>query len=540
MDIFDQVRFTLVGRSVRRRFISVCDIVYFIPLLFQINFCFRFCRYTAGVIPVSMEKIHGMYDSDNSANGHEAPAPRSSRLNVSSFPCGVPQMLYGRVDQLPEPGSRANIPLRMQPTADFEAAKNRRLQEMSDMAAVVAEHTKKPNVGKLKVKHALLSGVDDSSAAQRRMRDLRQMREDKPKDINEKIKLLRSVMEADKKGGGGGSDSGGGGGRKKEKTRDRAGGGGCGGGGGNSTRKLLSAGASVMKPSLAEKRAPKPVNVDILCGSAMKHPAAPAAAPMDDELDNLLGQLEFDESFQKLSDNEKMSWLESLFYQDTKSKVPSIMRRETTVAAAAARGKRQQQQPTMATNNKALPNNSNSGNNNNNNNVSQVSSASAGQLASRDTAISRRAEENKPSAAAAAVTPKSSDVCVNENLISLAQSYFNPSPAAQQKKKKLAAPPAPPTPQTKASTTAAAAHPQQTKLFSAAAQKATSPKTDPCTPTAATTSIDNFISVISPFMDHDAQKPGGSAPPPPIPPRSVQPKTTMLRLMNSATNILKK
>ena len=44
---------------------------------------------------------------------------------------------------------------------------------------------------------------------------------------------------------------------------------------------------------------------------------------MDPELDGMLAKLEMDEDFMKLSDNEQIAWLESLFFLDTPSKQAS-------------------------------------------------------------------------------------------------------------------------------------------------------------------------------------------------------------------------
>ena len=44
---------------------------------------------------------------------------------------------------------------------------------------------------------------------------------------------------------------------------------------------------------------------------------------VDPELDGMLAQLEMDEDFMKLSDNDQIAWLESLFFLDTKSKKAS-------------------------------------------------------------------------------------------------------------------------------------------------------------------------------------------------------------------------
>ena len=44
---------------------------------------------------------------------------------------------------------------------------------------------------------------------------------------------------------------------------------------------------------------------------------------VDPELDGMLAKLEMDEDFMKLSDNEQIAWLESLFFLDTPSKQAS-------------------------------------------------------------------------------------------------------------------------------------------------------------------------------------------------------------------------
>ena len=49
----------------------------------------------------------------------------------------------------------------------------------------------------------------------------------------------------------------------------------------------------------------------------------PGCPDVDPELDGMLAQLEMDEDFMKLSDNDQIAWLESLFFLDTKSKKAS-------------------------------------------------------------------------------------------------------------------------------------------------------------------------------------------------------------------------
>merc|ERR1712242_304094 len=44
---------------------------------------------------------------------------------------------------------------------------------------------------------------------------------------------------------------------------------------------------------------------------------------IDPELDAMLAELETDEDFKKLSDNDQLTWLESLFYLDTPTKMAS-------------------------------------------------------------------------------------------------------------------------------------------------------------------------------------------------------------------------
>ena len=250
------------------------------------------------------------------------------------------------------------------------------------------------------------------------------------------------------------------------------------------------------KRSLNERRpTTKPVNVDILCGIGNKPESKildsdvqGRGGDVDDELNHLLSQLEYDESFQKLSDNEKMSWLESLFYQDTKPKVHSIMRR-------VGDGQNRSKSPVKKTAADVMKTK----------NVTVINS------------ITLHTPDIKPATSSA-------DVTVNENLISLAQSYFTPAASNQS---------------------AIGTEKRDDKLIPVIEKKKNdlrqpakcSSQCEGATPSETSHAL-STDSRMTPAKSHQATS--ESTEPPPIPPRSVQPKTAMLRLMNSATNILKR
>ena len=58
-------------------------------------------------------------------------------------------------------------------------------------------------------------------------------------------------------------------------------------------------------------------------GSKPRNESNGSKLDVDPELDGMLAQLENDEDFMKLSDNEQITWLESLFFLDTPSKAAS-------------------------------------------------------------------------------------------------------------------------------------------------------------------------------------------------------------------------
>ncbi len=85
-----------------------------------------------------MEKIHGLFDSDNSENGYDTPMLKTTTTRSRPTRRGgdaggggsVPQMLYGVVkDQSTFGSTDAGLSLRSASTnADFERVKQRRLQ----------------------------------------------------------------------------------------------------------------------------------------------------------------------------------------------------------------------------------------------------------------------------------------------------------------------------------------------------------------------------------------------------------------------------
>ena len=444
---------------------------------------FFLIRYTAGIIPVSMEKIHGLYDSDNADNGYGAPNEgKHTRRQMAGGGGKLPTMFYGTTGNETvnsNPIKVEGLQLRLQnQSQDFERSKNRRLKEMKESAEAENDddigRTKK-KVGKLKV--PLPKSNEERPRQQQHSAAVKAKDE---KSMKDKINLLKTVMENDRKGGQTPA-------KKKEKANKKA--------------IATAAASSLSKPSLLEKREGKPANVDILCGiqkeSDRPSDSAAVSCNVDEELDNLLSQLEFDQSFQKLTDNEKMSWLESLFYQDTKPKVQSIMRGAGGNKKAIPTQQQRPQQQQRPTQTKQRP--------------------TAAEATTKKKIL--------PTAAAAAAnsSTNSADVNVNQNLISLAQSFFDPQPPPNAAKSS--------TPRSSSSTRP---HPMTPTVLTEFSTAAALP--------AENSSFQNNNSTLQDLKIPAAESSSSTAPPPPppIPPRSVQPKTTMLRLMNSATNILKK
>lgn len=244
---------------------------------------------------------------------------------------------------------------------------------------------------------------------------------------------------------------------------------------------------------------------------------------VDIELDDMLMQLETDGDFQQLSDNEKMSWLESLFYLDTTSN----SRRNLTHVSS----KPKTQENNLKINRPSDP---------------EPPSVKPSQMA--------KAKAKEPE-----VQPG-----VNANMISLAQSFFTDS------KPKAAPPPKAPVSQptfnqTQPSTAATSLYnqaKQQQSSFGQPIQSSTS-STSLYKPTrsASKTSVSSLqipsnasppeslkLTPPSPLPERAFFEPSNEkmvkedSPefPPPIPSRSDKSKTAMLRLMKSTTSILKK
>ena len=476
------------------------------------------CRYTAGIIPVSMEKIHSLYDSDNAENGYEPPQLARRRSKVAPAEAILPKMIYETASQRPETTSSDVLLLKRSSAAVAamktgsrsayaaiaadKAATRRMLQEQSRgggaMGSGGAGGEKRSKVGHLKTR---VLARDEGNYPGRMTKDniIQEGPQRKSSNFNEKVSVLKNVIDGDRKGAAAAT--------KKTPTKTEK------------MRMKKQQSQSSDKLSLNERKpSTKPVNVDILCGivkkpegSSLDSDAYGSGGDVDDELNHLLSQLEFDESFQKLSDNEKMSWLESLFYQDTKPKVHSIMRRVEEGQTRCPRKREQPHRPTAA----ALVATKMEGRSR-----SPVKKAAACISLTNKTVIdstAAQAPDFKPRTSSAEVT-------VNENLISLAQSYFSPpatnklaigmeqndekkNPEIEKEENELP-------------------KPDQLSALSEGVTPADSLNTS------------STECCVAPAKSHPAMS--SSTAPPPIPPRSVQPKTAMLRLMNSATNILKR
>ena len=264
---------------------------------------------------------------------------------------------------------------------------------------------------------------------------------------------------------------------------------------------------------------------------------------VDMELDDMLVQLETDEDFQRLSDNEKMAWLESLFYLDT-GNANNNRRNLNHVPSSPNKENRN-----LKINNSQQP--------------PSLRPAGARKSSSPPLSTPTPTTKNvKPSqvackTAAESVTA-SGQTGVNENLISLAQSFFandpkkgnsssnsssNIRPVQPVKPQQRPAGPkpfaAPSSPQPPVTTTDSSSSPSIPIL----------PKRRPSLEASLGISSTK-LSPPSPVPERaffEPASPAGSMlredspefPPPPIPPRSDKNKTAMLRLMARTTDILK-
>ena len=441
---------------------------------------------------MSMEKVHGLYDSDNVENGYEPPQATQRRTQKGPQEVALPKMIYETLIKMPETTSDILLLKRSSatPTASSTGSRctgavsgadkvaSRRLiqgQSRGCGASVLGGAGGEKKVGQLKKK---VMARDEGNYPGRSAREdpLQEEPQRKSSNFNEKVTMLKSVIDSDRKGVSAGM----------KKTNSKT----------DKLRLKKQQSQTGDKRSLNERRpTTKPVNVDILCGidnkpesKILDSDVQGRGGDVDDELNHLLSQLEYDESFQKLSDNEKMSWLESLFYQDTKPKVHSIMRR-------VGDGQNRSKSPVKKTAADVMKTK----------NVTVINS------------ITLHTPDIKPATSSA-------DVTVNENLISLAQSYFTPAASNQS---------------------AIGTEKRDDKLIPVIEKKKNdlrqpakcSSQCEGATPSETSHAL-STDSRMTPAKSHQATS--ESTEPPPIPPRSVQPKTAMLRLMNSATNILKR
>ena len=233
---------------------------------------------------------------------------------------------------------------------------------------------------------------------------------------------------------------------------------------------------------------------------------------VDLELDDLLFKLEDDDEFQKLSDNEKLTWLESLFYQDTRhlssgSAFRPQMRSVPKAEAASSAAKRNNQ------------------------------------LAINKPASRADEDENvKPSSTAF----KANEVKdpVNAKMVGVAQSFFGVGAGGGKqtavKKKSVGA-----APQQLNNSMSGNNLDNNNREGTKSVENGKTPSWEfPKGPSTSSTPSSGLISngkakPKPPRPSFSKKQPSPSPSPPPIPPRSTQTKTTMLRLMNTATSILK-
>ncbi len=227
---------------------------------------------------------------------------------------------------------------------------------------------------------------------------------------------------------------------------------------------------------------------------------------VDMELDEMLVQLETDDEFQRLTDNEKMAWLESLFYLDTGPNSRSSSRSSSSFTHINAGRKK--------SNNSLKINNS-----------SSATTKKTEEEEPKSVKPSQIAAAKKTGGAKTAEPPPG----VNANLVSLAQSFF----ANENKPKKSG----------NAATKVLYKVDNNNQLQKQ--QQLHPMKRAPLVIEAKPEKEAQLLperaffepsSPGAPMVEED----GPEFPPPPIPPRSSQTKTAMLRLMARTTDIMKK
>ena len=461
---------------------------------------------------MSMEKIHLLYDSDNVENGFQPPQlSRKPKLVVEG---ALPKMIYEVVNEKRENTTSEVIRLKRNPTAvnmasgrgadtavaAEKAAARRMFQEKLRGGGVPGlDGEKRSKAGSLKTN---ILSTDEGNYPGRQTKDnaFKEEPRRRSKNFNEKVTVLNNVIEGDRKGAVAAT-------RKSQNKTEKM-------------RLKSHPSQNSENLSLTDRKPGKPVNVDILCGISNKSDSCRldsdvCGSGVDDELNHLLSQLEFDENFQKLSDNEKMSWMESLFYQDTKPRVHSILTRFS--------GDVETRHPRTRDQLDLLP-------------PAPMEEPGAIGIKGRSRSpvkMKKDAASNRPTsktvintAATLDIKPKSAsaEVTVNENLISLAQSYFSPVTAVQQ--------------------SVGMDQPDIKKMSEVERREHQLEHSDACTEEQPIAVFDNSQTLNNSGNSVDITKSSDSTSSstvaPPIPPRSVQPKTAMLRLMNSATNILKR
>lgn len=203
---------------------------------------------------------------------------------------------------------------------------------------------------------------------------------------------------------------------------------------------------------------------------------------IDMELDDMLAQLEQDDDFQTLTDNEKMAWLESLFFLDTG---PSQPRKSLNKVKTNAKSPDQ--------------------------NLKINRPAPEPEPMPKPSQIPKMSQQPEP-------TPG-----VNVNLVSLAQSYFN-TDTKSSKKPKQCKQKSGPTPYKKPN--------QQIQI--------PPPVVSKVSPTPPSPIPERVFFEPSSKKSELVKEESPDFEPPAPPPRSDKTKTAMMRLMTNATNILKK
>ena len=254
---------------------------------------------------------------------------------------------------------------------------------------------------------------------------------------------------------------------------------------------------------------------------------------IDPELDSMLAELEMDEDFKKLSDNDQLTWLESLFYLDTPTKMASS--KLVKPKPAEELPKRREK---SALSLYSRPSEESDG-------VSAKTFTVQGANKRSSAAATKQAVQNMPKPAAEPVSAESSfsgsnrEGGLNKDMCSLAQSFFSTDKPKKPPQRRVSTNTRP-TPEHQVASADRKSYPQtQERAFYQPEGQMVDEDEDDDIPLPTGFQFNRSNSQRdSPMMTKRASPPQEEGAPP-IPVRSGEPKLMMLKLMKNATNALK-